>query len=48
MPIPNIDPDFKSIEDVENEEKEKIKTINEKTWSLLEINEESSYELYEL
>ena len=47
LPIPNIDPDFKSIEDFEREEKAKKLTTNEKTWTLLGLNEESPYELYE-
>ena len=33
---------------MQNEENEKILTINQKTWKLLDINEETPYDIYEL
>ena len=48
MPIPNLDPDFRSFEDLKNEEIKKNLTINEKTWQILNINEETPYDIYEL
>jgi len=43
LPIPNIDPEFKGIDEIMEEERLSIKTINENMLDLLELNETTSY-----
>jgi len=47
LPIPNIDPEFKGIDEILEEERLAIKTVNENVLEMLELDENSSYQEYE-
>ena len=48
LPIPNLDPEFKTLDDLLEEESKLNLTINEKIFNLLRIDEETAYNVYEI
>lgn len=48
MPIPNVDPDFKGLPKILEESEKDVETITTKLFDELKLNENSSYDQYEL
>ncbi|KAL4453346.1 hypothetical protein ABPG74_017553 [Tetrahymena malaccensis] len=48
LPIPNIDPEIKGVVDPFERAKREYETSNQRLWALLNLNENTPYETYEL
>ncbi|EGR34259.1 hypothetical protein IMG5_018840 [Ichthyophthirius multifiliis] len=48
LPIPNIDPQIKGIEEIFEKKKYEIVTPNQRLWNVLNLNENTPYEAYQM